>query len=178
MTLRWKGIHLMFFFKKKDKRKTNWSLLTFALMGAPNDKNQICGYFHVTEHHSVTGSCLMFLSDPDDRPPPPPLYLGGWGWSSKIYFLMFTFHLLFKKEFRCAWICGVLLRSQMKSCRNQIKNKNPSPSVSIWRFIMHVRVWKKRHWNPRIITLHFSWPTTGHVSTMFSAWTGDLWDSR
>lgn len=130
MTLGWKGIHFYVFLKKKkNERKTNSSLLTFTLTGALNDKSQICDYFHVTEHHSVTGySCLMFPSDPDECIP----LFGGGGVSSKIYFLMFAFDLLYIKEFRRAWICDVVLRRQIKSCRNQIRNENPLPLVSIW----------------------------------------------
>lgn len=50
------------FLKKMEKKNLEF-IKVFFLDGAVNDKSQICDYFHVTEHHPVTGySCLMFPS--------------------------------------------------------------------------------------------------------------------
>lgn len=89
-----------------------------------------------------------------------------------VYFIMFAFDLLYIKEFRRAWMCGFLLCRQIKSWRNQIRNENSSPSVSIWLVNFARQGLKEKTLKSKKSC--FPLFLTGHVSATFLAWTRDF----
>lgn len=137
-----------------------------------NDKSQICDYFHVTEHHPVTGySCLMFPSAGRLR------WTGRGGASIDLFLNVCFWSALFERIPPCSHMrCPLVQASKM----NQEK-KTPLPSVSIKLFYSGCRSLKETKSKSKkscYCGLTLSPAKTGGVSTMLTAATVDLWAPR